>query len=461
MSTATPTETAVDFRDVLPPPSAVRDLNKRPDPNEHESNQPVPSVGLLDKIRESDLASSLLAIFDQAMISGTNFLTAVLIGRCCGAESLGIYSLVAAALAMTIGLQDQLITAPFVLYQNRFRPNRLKQYTGSVFAHQTVLTGIIFAIFAGICQQISHSGGLPSTISWILLLSAPSILYRAFVRNLALARCDVISVVALDALVCVCQLGVVGSLAWTGHLALPVVYVTMGFTCTTAALVWLQKHRADFKFSRRAIKADAVRNWRFGRWALATHLAGTSTPYIMPWILFSIHGEAATGTLAACSVIVGVANIMLAGMGDFLAPRAAAAFAQGGKNQLTAILMKMLILISIGIGTVCAVAFGVGEQVIQILYDGRFPEAGQLVGLLTLSVLANALGALAGNGLWAIDRPRANFIADITTLIIAIVCAALLVQPYAAFGAASATLLASAGGAVVRFVIFRNQLAKR
>ena len=461
MTTATPTETAVDFRDVLPPPSAVRDLNEQPDSNAHESNQPAPSPGLLHKIRESDLASSLLAIFDQAMISGTNFLTAVLIGRCCGAESLGIYSLVAAALAMTIGLQDQLITAPFVLYQNRFRPNRLKQYTGSVFVHQTILIGIIFAVLAGICQLISHTGGLPSTISLILLLSAPSILYRAFVRDLALARCDVISVVALDALVCVCQLGVVGGLAWTGNLVLPVVYVTMGITCTTAALVWLQKHRADFKFSRRAIKADAVRNWRFGRWALATHLAGTSTPYIMPWILFSMHGEAATGTLAACSVIVGVANIMLAGMGDFLAPRASAAFAKGGKNQLTAILMKMLILISIGIGTVCVIAFGVGEQVIHTLYDGRFPEAGQLVGLLTLSVLANALGALAGHGLWAIDRPRANFVADITTLVIAIVCAALLVQPYAAFGAATATFSASAGGAVVRFVIFRNQLAKR
>lgn len=460
MTTATPTESAVDFSEILPTPVAVRDIATETSSRPSSTCDIASHVGLLQKIRKSDLACSLLAVFDQAMISGTNFVTAVLIGRCCGAESLGLYSLVAAALAMTIGLQDQLITAPFVLYQNRCRPNRLKRYMGSVLALQTSLIGIIVVGLAVVCWQIPREQNLPATISIILLMSAPSILYRAFVRDLALAKCDVVSVVALDALVCVCQLAVVAGLAWTNNLSLPVVYITLGITCTAAASIWFYRHRFEFKIRRQAIQIDAMRNWRFGRWALATHLAGTSTPYIMPWILFSMHGEAATGTLAACSVIVGIANIMLAGMGDFLAPRAAAAFAKGGQLALTAILKKMMILVTIAIGSVCVVAFGAGEIVISVLYDGRFPEAGQLVGLLTLSVLANALGALAGNGLWAIDRPRANFVADITTLAIAILCALLLVKPYAAFGAALATLLACAGGAAVRYAIFRAQLAQ-
>lgn len=463
MSTATPTDHAVEFQQILPEPIAVRQTGLNSDARSDESlKDPVrPIAGWLQRIRESDTASSLLAVFDQAMISGTNFVTAVLIGRCCGAESLGLYSLVASALAMTIGLQDQLITAPYVLYRNRCRPNRLRGYSGSVLVHQSILIGIIFLGLAALCWQIPREQSLASTIGIILLMSAPSILFRAFVRDLSLARCDVFSVLALDATVCIAQLAVVGTLAWTGNLSLPVVYVTLGIACTSAAVVWFYKNRSDFKISSRAVQIDAIRNWKFGRWALATHLAGTSTPYIMPWILFSMHGEAATGTLAACSVIVGIANIMLAGMGDFLAPRAAAAFAKGGKAGLLTVLRKMLILISIAIGSVCVVAFAIGEFIIHALYDGRFPEAGGLVGLLTLAVLANALGALAGNGLWAIDRPRANFVADITTLIVALVCAMLLVQPYAAFGAAMATLFASSAGAAVRFVIFRTQLAGR
>ena len=70
---------------------------------------------LRERVEDSDALSTLVAVFDQAMISGTNFVTAIIIGRCCGAETLGIYSLVAAAMAMVIGLQDQLITAPYVL----------------------------------------------------------------------------------------------------------------------------------------------------------------------------------------------------------------------------------------------------------------------------------------------------------------------------------------------------------
>lgn len=463
MSTATPTEPAVGFQQILPDPIAVRPIGQLDESCSEGAAQPETrsEIGLLQRLRESDTASSLLAVFDQAMISGTNFVTAVLIGRCCGAESLGIYSLVAAALAMTIGLQDQLITAPFVLYRNRCRPKRLQTYSGSVLVHQLILVALIMVGLAGVCWQIPSEQGLASTIGIIMMMSAPAILLRAFVRDLSLARCDVISVLALDATVCLAQLSVVGAFAWTGRLSLPVVYVTLGMACTTAAFVWFRKHRSDFRISSRATRIDAVRNWKFGRWALATHLAGTSTPYIMPWILFSMHGEAATGTLAACSVIVGVANIMLAGMSDFLAPRAAAAFARSGKKGLMTVLRKMLVLISIAIGSVCAVAFGLGELVIAVLYDGRFPDAGALVGLLTLSVLANALGALAGNGLWAIDRPRANFVADITTLIVAIGGAMLLVQPYAAYGAAMATLFASSAGAIVRYTIFRAQLAER
>ncbi len=102
------------------------------------------------------------------------------------------------------------------------------------------------------------------------------------------------------------------------------------------------------------------------------------------------------------------------------------------------------------------IAFLFGPQVIDILYAGRFEAAGKLVGLLTLAVLANALGNVAGNGLWALNQPRANFLADIVKLTAAIGGAPLLVQPYGAYGAAMAILLASIVGALTRYAIFET-----
>src|SRR5581483_6028917 len=42
---------------------------------------------------EGDSGKHALALMDQAVVSGTSFLTTVLIGRWCGASELGVYAL--------------------------------------------------------------------------------------------------------------------------------------------------------------------------------------------------------------------------------------------------------------------------------------------------------------------------------------------------------------------------------
>lgn len=413
------------------------------------------------RIESSDLICSLLAVFDQGMISGTNFVTAILIGRCCGAETLGIYSLVAAAIAMIVGIQDQLITAPYVLYHNRKTQRTLKRYSGSVLLHQFVFSaliaaGILLCLLSG--PQFSPT---VQSVTLVLLIAAPGILLRAFIREIALAHYDVITVVLVDAVVCVSQLAIVVSLFALDAVNLPTVYCVLGAACVVTAAVWMRQNRQRFEFDLQAVQVTWLRNWRFGRWALATHLAGTSTPYIMPWVLFAMRGDKETGLLASCSVIVGVANILLSGLGDFLTPRAATAYATGGIKNLRRILRSMLGLSVLAIGSVVAVSALFGEQIINILYDGRFAGTGTMVTVMSLSVLANAFGNVAGNGLWALDKPRANFVADMVTLIFAVATAPMLIGPYGALGAAGSTLAATTTGAVVRQLIFMQAASEK
>ena len=409
---------------------------------------------LAARVEYSDGLASLLAIFDQGMISGTNFVTAVIIGRCCGAESLGLYSLIASAIAMTVGVQDQLMTAPYVVYHHRKTAGNLRRYAGGVLLHQ-----LAFIVFATLCVAtgwllVPNANPLAQTVTLILLMATPAILLRAFIREIALAHYDVLTVVIVDATVCITQLLIVVGMFAAGTVHLPVVYCVLGFACLITAAVWMKKNRRRFQFDRRATKLSWYRNWRFGRWALATHLAGTSTPYVMPWVLFAMKGEAETGLLASCSVIVGIANILLSGLGDFLTPRATLAYSTGGIQSLRKILRSMLGLSVLAIGSVCVVAALFGNQIISFLYDGKFPDTGDMVALLTLSVLANAFSNVAGNGLWALDKPRLNFVADMVTLTVAIATAPILIGPYGATGAALSTLSACSVGAICRQLIF-------
>lgn len=414
-----------------------------------------------ERVENSDGLSSLLAIFDQGMISGTNFLTAIVIGRCCGADTLGLYALIASAIALLLGVQEQLITAPYVMYHGRKGPKGLRRYTGSIILHQCLFTALAFLTFGGFILNGGVQMSLFKPVALTLVMAFPAILFRGFVREVALAHCRVLTVVMIDATVCVTQLVVLASLFATDSVSLVFVYAAMGGTCLLTSLIWLRQNRSAVTFSRTGTTVHWLRNWRFGRWALATHVAGTSTPYIMPWVLFMMHGEAATGFLASCSVIVGIANILMSGMSDFLTPRAAAAYAEGGLHGLRRILRVMALFSALAIGIVCVVSLFFGEQIITILYDGKFPGAGELVVLLTFAVLANALGNVAGNGLWALNQPRANFVADLIALTTAISAALIFVKPHGPKGAAIAILVASVMGAAARIGIFQRHLMSR
>src|SRR6185295_17625777 len=79
--------------------------------------------------------------------------------------------------------------------------------------------------------------------------------------------------------------------------------------------------------------------------------------------------------------------------------------------------------------------------------------------VLALGLLANSLGIVAGNGLWAIDQPRSNFFADVCCLLITLVAATLII-PFGTLGAALAILAGTTSGAVVRAITLARFLER-
>jgi O-antigen/teichoic acid export membrane protein len=74
-------------------------------------------------------------------------------------------------------------------------------------------------------------------------------------------------------------------------------------------------------------------------------------------------------------------------------------------------------------------------------------------------MLVGSLGITAGNGLWAMERPAANFAADVCTFAATIGSAIVLVGPLGILGAAMAILAGSSAGTLVRFFTLSRLLA--
>ena len=112
--------------------------------------------------------SALLSLADQAISSGTNFLTGVIIGRTCAAEEFGLYLLGFSLLVFALDVQNSLISTPFVVLSPRLEASARARYTGSTLVHQLCLSAVTVFVLLGGAFALSKGlrpEGLASTSS--------------------------------------------------------------------------------------------------------------------------------------------------------------------------------------------------------------------------------------------------------------------------------------------------------
>jgi O-antigen/teichoic acid export membrane protein len=397
---------------------------------------------------------SSLSVVDQAVVSATNFATSVILGRFAMQEELGVYYLALSVIYFARGIQEQLVSAPYMIYCSRKQGRELAEYAGSALVHQCA----VMALTAAVLLAALATGLLPSPIAGafsLLAVAAPLLLFREFARQMSFAHLELTRATLIDIAAAVVQFTALLLLATSGRLTVTTTLGTIAVASGIAAVGWLATSKRSMIACLPFAVRDWIHNWRFGRWALASQLLSSTTPYVMPWVIAATHGEAQTGLLGACSTLVGFPNMFLMGLCNFLSPRTAQAYAHGGLAELRSVLLKTALLFGVTLGAVAAGAFFLGEQIAVFVYGPQFAGAGLIIGVLSLSVLANSIGVVAGNGLWAIERPSASFAADACSLIVVIVAALICVPLFGPLGAALATLAGTASDAAVRLAILR------
>jgi O-antigen/teichoic acid export membrane protein len=427
---------------------------------EHCSAQEIEPSGLLAAIalrfraiedRFPSASKGLLSIFDQAIFSGTSFLTAALIGRATSPDQLGMYYLVLSIVLIISGVQEQLVAAPFVVYSKRRQGRDLAEYAGSMWAHYTIVTSIAM-ISILVAAAVLFATGQTKMLAgmWALLAAAPMILFRQWIRRFTFASLRLTSAIALDATVAVLQLSGLILLGHFGMLSLFRIYAVMGGACGLACLGWFFLDRPHLLFVRQRFLPDWCENWHFSKWALQTFVLGNTTPQLMLWIVSATIGASSTGIFGACNNLIGMAYVVLCGVDNVLTPQAAHAFATGGVKDLRRILIFAATFMAVTMGALCVFLLITGDWLVVLTFGNHYHGTGAIVLTLALSTTLNGLSIVVGNGLWAIHRPRSNFFADVCCMTVTLIAAALLIRPFGPLGAALASLAGASTAAVVR-----------
>src|SRR5262245_21742252 len=156
----------------------------------------------------NSLASrGLLSIFDQAIFSGTSFLTAALIGRLTSPDQLGLYYLVLSVVLIIAGVQENLVAAPYSVYSKRREGRELTEYAGSMWAHYLIvslLAVIALTIAIPVLSTEGQSRIAPGL--WAVVAVGPMLMFRQWIRRFTFVSANLRSAVVLDATVAVLQL---------------------------------------------------------------------------------------------------------------------------------------------------------------------------------------------------------------------------------------------------------------
>jgi O-antigen/teichoic acid export membrane protein len=405
------------------------------------------------------LTQSCLSIVDQAIVSGTSFVSAAIIGRLTTPDELGLYYLVLSIVIIASAVQDAAVSAPLMVY---FRPRKgreLEEYSGSAWIQHFVLSAmsiIVLLVIIAVLFAIGQSKMLPGL--WVLLGAAPLILLRQAVRRFAFATLHLKSAIALDIAVAAVQLGGLALFGLVGSLSLATIFAVMGGACALACIGLCLTDPPKARFVRERFGPDWRLNWNFAKWSLRSYLVGSTTPYLMLWILGLTVETSAAGVFGACLTLVGVAHVLLTGVDNVLTQQAAHVFATHGAQGLRRLLLRIGAMLVLALGGVSLFIAVTGDWLPVIVFGSHFQGTGGILLALALSATVSSLGLVAGNGLWAVDRPRTNFVGDIYCMLTTLTMSVLLIPRFGVLGAALTNLSGMTAGAVARIIVLHRYL---
>ncbi len=402
-----------------------------------------------------------LSLIDQGVVSGTNFLTTVLIGRVCGVDELGIYSLGFSLLVFTTNIHESLILAPYTVYVNRLEPQKRAEYAGSILIHHILLSAVAMLCLSAFAFALMLEFGPQRLILliWLLVGVIPFTLLKEFGRRFTLAHLHLVTTLILDIAVAILQIGGLLWLAYTDNLSGIIAFYAVGVASGVAGVIWLVLTGSKMRVRWALIRSEWFRSFRFGKWVFASNVTGTMHAYSMYWLLALVHDTTATGAFAACWSIVLIANPLLLGIGNVLSPRAARGFVDGGKSEVRRVVYKTSLLLGIVMTAFCGLVFIFGDGLIQLLYGSEFGGHEHTINILAITMLASALLITSDQGLKVLEKPNINFKASMLGIFATLAVAPFLVFNWSLLGASYSFLIGCIIALVVRWLAFSSAVS--
>ena len=334
---------------------------------------------------------SLWGIIDQVLISGTNFVTAVMLARQLSLAAFGAYSIVYSLLLLSNGIQAGLITQAHNTVGSTKSGKDYQKFTASAALIQVVLSftlsvlALVTWFVAWYCEFDCSS---------LLIALVPAIFcwqYQEFFRKILYTEFRYFEAVLNDIVSYGGQILVMAALWSSGLLTAPNAFYAIAATSFFAACIGAWQTRTSWLGT---IDLSTMREiWTYGKWLAGTAFIGywVSTQLFI-YVAAAVAGAAAAAVLKAVDVIFGPTRILVYAVNAMLPMRFAKAYAHGGQSALRKELKRILLTVVPVLFVCCSLIALFPEKLLQIVFGGKYLGYGLALSLYSVSAFFSYVG---------------------------------------------------------------------
>jgi O-antigen/teichoic acid export membrane protein len=329
-----------------------------------------------------------IAILDQGLISGSNFLVSVLLARWLTAEQYGSYAVAFGIFILLSLVYQSLVLEPMSVFGGSIHRNNLRGYFASLLWIHVTLSLSIFLLFgtsAALARLFGQAAGLPGALAGVTIAS-PCVLFfwlarRSFYLELSPSQA------AVGAFV---YAGFVLTSLWIfyRHQMLSpftaFVLIAIGALGTGSFLMVRLRLAVRQEGTKLSTWTTWRQHWSYGGWALAGCIASWVPAYIFYPVLSTFGTMAQSGDLKALMNLTLPLEQTKAALSMLLLPYAAgvqdAERGSGGK-----LLSLRLTLVGLGLAVAYwIVIIPMNRPLFHFLYSGRYMDIAYQLPLVAV-----------------------------------------------------------------------------
>lgn len=375
-----------------------------------------------------------VALFDQGLVSGANFLVMIAVGRCATPADFALFTLAYTVAVFFGGMHNGMVLQPLgMLLPERVAGDRPGYLAALARLH--VLALMPMMLVAAVAWIVIPQGEL---VAWTMVATWCR-LAQEHERRTAYALHDTNRALAIDVAACL-PMAVVACLL-IGYR--PVLGASAGLVLLAgASLLGIAAGRMLLAGQRVAAAMPLVpllrEHWQVGRWLVAGAVMVLLADYLYPFLIAGYLGLEETALLAAARSIVSAGNVAINGMDAYAGPRLRAIRVQGGLPALRDAVLRLgggLVALLL---CICLPVLIAPRQIMELAYGEHYGSGAWILVAFTGIFLVRAVHKVFALVLLALKRPGSGFIAVSINAVVTLLAGPPLVSEYGLPGAVAA-----------------------